>query len=80
MELIDTAVLKSEFQEEIDNIHGRIDEEIANRQEVEQLWEQLMMKLLVKKLSTLGIEETKVRPGSTHQLWEGIKKLKRARS
>ena len=60
-ELIDTAVLiKSEFQEEIDKIHGRIDEEIANRQEVDsQLWE--------------GIEgESKRAQEVESQLWDGI--------
>lgn len=67
-ELIDTAVLiKSEFQEELDNIHGRIDEEIANRQEVEsQLW-------------TAINDEIANRQEVDSQLWEGIEgEIKRA--
>ena len=60
-ELIDTAVLiKSEFQEELDNINGRIDEEIANRQEVEsQLWSAIN-------------DEIANRQEVDSQLWDGI--------
>ena len=78
-ELIDTAVLiKSEFQEEIDNIHGRIDEEIANRQEVEsQLWaainDEIANRQEVDSQLWEGIEgESKRAQEAESQLWDAI--------
>ena len=85
-ELIDTAVLiKSEFQKEIDNIHGRIDEEIANRQEVEsQLWtainDEVNRAQEVESQLWQGIEGETTRAQEVEsQLWESINaEVKRA--
>lgn len=68
-ELIDSAVhIKEEFRKELDYVHGRIDEEIANRTNVDnQLWDAIA-------------QESKAREEVDTQQWEAINTEIKART
>lgn len=78
-ELIDSAVLiKTEFQEEINHIHNRIDTEIADREEVDrQIWNELVNESKTREkidneLWAAIEDESKLRTEVDNQLWEAV--------